>query len=148
VSVAVNVDVVRDLVSVHLPEVDVADVIPCGEGQDNVAFDVNGEVIVRFRKAANVAERAALVTAEARLLEEIASALPVAVPAIEFVDEEHGCLAYRKLRGGAAASAAAGDVAGVGRGRRRCPRSLARRDACTVGGAHGGIRWYGRCPAH
>jgi hypothetical protein len=39
------------------------------------------------------------VTAEARLLDEIAGALPVAVPEIVFVDDEPGCLAYRKLPG-------------------------------------------------
>jgi aminoglycoside phosphotransferase (APT) family kinase protein len=54
---------------------------------------------VRFRKATDVAERAVLVTAEARLLDEIADALPVAVPAIAFVDAARGCLAYRKLPG-------------------------------------------------
>jgi hypothetical protein len=99
VSVAVNVDVVRDLVSVHVPDGAVTQVVPCGEGQDNVAFDVDGALIVRFREAANDATRAALVTAEARLLDEIAGALPVAVPEIVFVDAEHGCLAYRKLPG-------------------------------------------------
>jgi aminoglycoside phosphotransferase (APT) family kinase protein len=94
-----NVGVVRDLVSVHVPDVAVTDVVPCGEGLDNVAFDVNGELIVRFRKEPGVAERAALVTAEAALLDEIAGALPVAVPATVFVDAELGCLAYRKLPG-------------------------------------------------
>jgi len=99
VPAGVNVDVVRDLVSLHLPEFTIADVVACGEGQDNVAFDVGGELIVRFRKAADDAARAALVTAEAHLLEEIAGALPVAVPEIVFVDAEHACLAYRKLPG-------------------------------------------------
>ena len=94
-----NADVARDLVSLHLPAFTVADVVPCGEGQDNVAFDVDGELIVRFRKASDPEERAALVTAEAGLLGEIASALPVAVPEMAFVDAERGCLAYRKLPG-------------------------------------------------
>ncbi len=98
-SVAVNVDVVRDLVSVHVPDGAATQIVPCGEGLDNVAFDVGGALIVRFRKAADDATRAALVTAEARLLDEIAGALPVAVPEIVFVDAEHGCLAYRKLPG-------------------------------------------------
>ena len=94
-----NDDIVRELLSVHRPEFATADVVPCGEGQDHVAFDVNGELIVRFRKEAGFAERAALVAAEARLLDEIADALPVAVPTIAFVDATHGCLAYRKLPG-------------------------------------------------
>lgn len=38
-------------------------------------------------------------TAEARLLDETAGALPVAVPEIVFVDTERGCLACRKLSG-------------------------------------------------
>ncbi len=95
----VNVDVVRDVVSLHRPEFTAVDIVACGEGQDNVAFDVDGELIVRFRKAVDVATRAALVTAEARLLEEIDGALPVAVPEMVFVDAERGCLAYRKLPG-------------------------------------------------
>jgi aminoglycoside phosphotransferase (APT) family kinase protein len=99
VPAAINIRVVRDLVSAHLPGLAVTDVMPCGEGLDNLAFDVNGELIVRFRKEPGLAERAALVTAEAGLLDAIAGALPVAVPAIEFVDAEHGCLAYRKLPG-------------------------------------------------
>jgi hypothetical protein len=70
----VSVDVVRDVVSLHLPEFTTADVVACGEGQDNVAFDVDGELIVRFRKAAEDGTRAALVTAESRLLDEIAGA--------------------------------------------------------------------------
>jgi aminoglycoside phosphotransferase (APT) family kinase protein len=99
VPAAMSVGVVRDLVSAHVPGLTVADVIPCGEGLDNVAFDVNGELIVRFRKEPGVAERAALVTTEAALLDEIAGALPVAVPVTVFVDAERGCLAYRKLPG-------------------------------------------------
>ena len=95
----VNVDVVRDVVLLHQPEFTVADVVACGEGQDDVAFDVDGELIVRFRKAADDVTRAALVTAEARLLDEIAGALPVAVPEMVFLDAERGCLAYRKLPG-------------------------------------------------
>jgi aminoglycoside phosphotransferase (APT) family kinase protein len=99
VPTGVTVDIVRELVSVHRPDFAAAAVVPCGEGQDNVAFDVDGELIVRFRKETDVAERAALVTAEARLLGEIVDALPVAVPAIAFVDAARGCLAYRKLPG-------------------------------------------------
>ena len=99
VAAGANVDVVRDLVSLHRPEFAVTHIVPCGEGQDNVTFDVDGKLIVRFRKASDPAERAALVTAEARLLDEIAGALPVAVPELMFVDVEHGCLAYRKLPG-------------------------------------------------
>ena len=54
VPAGVNVDVVRDVVSLHLPEFTIADVVACGEGQDNVAFDVDGELIVRFRKEATM----------------------------------------------------------------------------------------------
>ncbi|MBU2666389.1 aminoglycoside phosphotransferase family protein [Actinoplanes bogorensis] len=63
-----------------------------GEGLDNIAYEVDGELIVRFSKAAG-SDR------EARLLTVVAGLSPVPVPTPIFADAARGCLAYRKLPG-------------------------------------------------
>lgn len=67
------------------------EVVRLGEGQDNVAFEVDGELIVRFAKGGTDVRR------EAKLLETVARYSPFAVPTPVFV--EPGCMAYRKLPG-------------------------------------------------
>jgi aminoglycoside phosphotransferase (APT) family kinase protein len=82
-----------------LPGVRVESVVPLGEGQDNVAFEVNGELVVRFGKESDRAARAARVDREGRLLAFVASVAPVPVPLPVPTAEGGGCLAYRKLPG-------------------------------------------------
>jgi aminoglycoside phosphotransferase (APT) family kinase protein len=65
-----------------------------GEGLDNAAFVVNGELIVRFRKDR---DEAAPATAEARLLAAVRAISPVPVPEVVFADAR--CLAYWRLPG-------------------------------------------------
>ncbi|MER6174126.1 phosphotransferase [Streptosporangium sp. NPDC001681] len=89
----------RDAVAEHLPGYRVETVTPLGEGQDNIAYEVNGELIVRFSKEPDPARRAALVEREARLLAAVARFSPVPVPEPRFTVAEHGCLAYFKLPG-------------------------------------------------
>lgn len=81
------------------PGYEVRTVVELGEGGDNLAYEVNGELIVRLSKEADPGARAVLVRGEAALLAVVAglSTLPVPVPA--FADPEAGALAYPKLPG-------------------------------------------------
>jgi aminoglycoside phosphotransferase (APT) family kinase protein len=82
-----------------LPGIEVASVIPLGEGQDNVAFEVNGELVVRFGKEPEVGARDARIDRETRLLAFVASVSPLPVPLPLPTAPGSGCLAYRKLPG-------------------------------------------------
>jgi aminoglycoside phosphotransferase (APT) family kinase protein len=82
-----------------LPWLTLDSVVPLGEGLDNLAFEVNGELIVRFGKEPDPARRAERVLREARLLAAVAEFSPLAVPEPVFTAAEEGCLAYRKLPG-------------------------------------------------
>ena len=73
--------------------------VQVGEGSDHLAYEVNGELIVRCSKEPDPAARAAQVGREARLLDAVAGIAPLPVPAPSFTIPERGCLAYRKLRG-------------------------------------------------
>ncbi|WNV88753.1 aminoglycoside phosphotransferase family protein [Umezawaea sp. Da 62-37] len=66
-----------------------------GAGQDNVAWEVNGELVVRFAKAPDPVET----DREARLLAKVAEVSPLPVPTPVFSVPESGCLVYRKLPG-------------------------------------------------
>ncbi|MEV4527409.1 phosphotransferase [Streptosporangium sp. NPDC049304] len=92
-------DDARDAVAEHLPGYQIEAVTPFGEGEDNIAYQVNGELIVRFSKEPDPARRATLVAREARLLAAVAGFSPVPVPEPEFTVAERGCLAYRRLPG-------------------------------------------------
>lgn len=90
---------VRRLVAEHISEYRVDSIERIGEGLDNIAYQVNGELIVRFGKDSDSGRRAASVRREARLLAAIAEISPVAVPAPKFIVEDEGCLAYFKILG-------------------------------------------------
>jgi aminoglycoside phosphotransferase (APT) family kinase protein len=90
---------VRGVVVAHLPDYQVHSVVPVGEGQDNLAYEVNGELIVRFSKEPDPARRAALLRHETRLLTAVAGVSPLPVPEPVFMDAERGYLAYLKLPG-------------------------------------------------
>lgn len=89
----------RELLVRHLPGYQVRSVAKLGEGWDNVVHEVNGELVVRRSRDADVARRSATTRREVELLEAVAelSALPVPEPV--FADPEAGVLAYRKLPG-------------------------------------------------
>src|ERR1700754_2855216 len=89
----------KDVVLAHLPGYRVDSVVSLGEGLDNVAYEVNGELIVRCSKEPDPEWRARLVDRDARLLAAVAEVAPVPVPSPTFVDAQRGCLAYRKLPG-------------------------------------------------
>jgi aminoglycoside phosphotransferase (APT) family kinase protein len=94
-----RVEAVRQLVAAHLPGGRVGSVVPVGEGTDHLAYEVDGELIVRWSKEADVAARAAGVDREARLLAAVAAISPLPVPEPSFTVPERGVLAYRKLPG-------------------------------------------------
>jgi len=77
-----------------LPGLEIASVRRLGAGLDNVAYLVNGELVVRFRRS-----EPAEVEREARLLRFVATISPLPVPAPAIVDAGRGCLAYRLLPG-------------------------------------------------
>lgn len=87
------------MVAAHMPGYGVDSVALVGEGEDNAAFEVNGELIVRFGKETDPGSRAARVRDEARLLAAVADVSPVPVPEPGFTVAEQGCLAYFKLPG-------------------------------------------------
>ncbi|MBF6078585.1 phosphotransferase family protein [Nocardia beijingensis] len=93
------VDGVRDVVAAQLPDYRIDSIALLGEGEDNVAYEVNGELIVRFTKESDPESRAARVINEAGLLAAIAGVSPLPVPEPCFSVVERGCLAYFKLPG-------------------------------------------------
>ncbi|MBC6462146.1 phosphotransferase family protein, partial [Actinomadura sp. HBU206391] len=90
---------VRGVVTAHLPGYRIDSVVLLGEGEDNLAYEVNGELIVRFAKEPDSVDRAARVNGEARLLAAVAGISPLPVPEPSFTVAEQGCLAYFKLPG-------------------------------------------------
>jgi aminoglycoside phosphotransferase (APT) family kinase protein len=94
-----RVAAVRRMVAAHRPEAPADSVVPLGEGTDNIAYDVDGELIVRWSKERDVRVRAARIDREARLLTAIAAISPLPVPEPSFTVPEQGWLAYRKLPG-------------------------------------------------
>jgi aminoglycoside phosphotransferase (APT) family kinase protein len=83
---------VRTVIAGHVP---VESVRLLGDGLDNVAYEVNGDLIVRCAKEPDPAQ----VDREVRLLATVAEASPIPVPRPVFTVPEHGCLAYAKLPG-------------------------------------------------
>jgi aminoglycoside phosphotransferase (APT) family kinase protein len=90
---------VHDAVVGHMPGYRIDSVVPVGAGLDNLAYEVNGELIVRFSKEPDPALRSALLDREARLLAAVADISPLPVPQTIFTAAEYGCLAYFKLPG-------------------------------------------------
>lgn len=90
---------VQRVVVAQLPGYRIESVVLLGEGQENIAYEVNGELIVRFGKEPDPARRAARVVGEAGLLALVADVSPLRVPEPIFTVAEQGCLAYVKLRG-------------------------------------------------
>jgi aminoglycoside phosphotransferase (APT) family kinase protein len=66
---------------------------------DNTAYEVNGELVVRFSQKPDPAGRAGQVSREARVLAAVAEVSPLPVPQPAFTVGEQGCLAYFKILG-------------------------------------------------
>src|SRR5215472_1085999 len=88
-----------DAVRAGVPGFQVRSIVRIGEGVDNLAYEVNGELVVRFSKESDPARRAELINAEAGLLAAVADISPLPVPQPLFTDPDRGCLAYAKLPG-------------------------------------------------
>ncbi|GLW31000.1 phosphotransferase family protein [Actinoplanes regularis] len=86
---------VRGAVATALPDYRVESVALLGEGTENIAFEINGELIVRFGRAPDP-ERT---DREARLLAVVRGLASLPVPEPVFVLPLLGCLAYRRLPG-------------------------------------------------
>jgi hypothetical protein len=64
----VAVPEVADAVRTGVRGLQVRSVVLIGEGVDNLAYEVNGDLVVRFSKESDVARRAELIRTEAKLL--------------------------------------------------------------------------------
>jgi len=84
---------VRELVAIGLPGYGVRRVVPLGAGLDNVAYEVNDELVVRIAREPGAVRR------EAALLDLLGAVSTLPVPEGVFALPEHDCLAYRKLPG-------------------------------------------------
>jgi aminoglycoside phosphotransferase (APT) family kinase protein len=93
------IDEIRDLLSRRLPGYEVGSVARLGEGLDNAAYEVNGELIVRASKERAPDRRGASTRREADLLAAVHEFSPLPVPEPVFADPEAGVLAYFKLPG-------------------------------------------------
>jgi aminoglycoside phosphotransferase (APT) family kinase protein len=92
-------DKIRTLLGRHLPRYEVRSITRLGEGSDNAAYEVNGELIVRVSKETDSALRYQSTQREAQLLAVVAGLSTLPVPEPVFVDAEAGLLAYVKLPG-------------------------------------------------
>ncbi|GAA1400948.1 phosphotransferase family protein [Catellatospora coxensis] len=90
---------VRDVLAVHLPGRRIGAVVELGAGLENVAYEVDGALVVRFSREPDPVRRAELIGHEARLLSAVARVSPLPVPEPVFAAAELGCLAYAKLPG-------------------------------------------------
>ncbi|HEY3036529.1 MAG TPA: hypothetical protein VGJ54_17960, partial [Streptosporangiaceae bacterium] len=66
-----------DAVRAGMRGLQVRSAVLIGEGVDNLAYEVNGELVVRFSKEPDATRRAELVSAEAGLLAAVAAILPL-----------------------------------------------------------------------
>lgn len=86
---------VRSIVLAAMPDYRVDSVAQVGEGLDNVVYEVNGELLVRFSKEPDPKR----LDQEVRLLAAVADISPLPVPQPTFAIAEQGCMGYFKLRG-------------------------------------------------
>lgn len=83
----------------HLPGLRAEAVTPLGSGLDHDAYDVDGTLVVRYRREPDQEATAAAVRREAALLRRVATVCPVPVPPVRLVLPEEGCLVLGRLAG-------------------------------------------------
>ncbi|MEV0384199.1 aminoglycoside phosphotransferase family protein [Nonomuraea sp. NPDC050643] len=86
---------IQALLSHHLPGYQVRTVYRLGHGLDNTVYEVNEELLVRRRRAADPEAN----RQEVARLAAVAELSPLPVPEVLFADDESGVIAYRKLEG-------------------------------------------------
>jgi aminoglycoside phosphotransferase (APT) family kinase protein len=91
--------IVGDVLSTGVPGLQVRSLVLIGEGMDNLAYEVNGELVVRFSKEPDPTRRADLISSEAALLTAVAQISPLPVPQPLLTDPQQGCWAYAKIPG-------------------------------------------------
>ncbi|PZG32525.1 bifunctional AAC/APH [Spongiactinospora gelatinilytica] len=89
------IEVIKTLVGRHLPGYVVRSVEKLGEGLDNLAYEVNGSLIVRSSKEVDPE----MTRREVEVLRVIAECGTLPVPEVVFADAEAGVIAYGKLPG-------------------------------------------------
>jgi aminoglycoside phosphotransferase (APT) family kinase protein len=94
-----RVALVRDILRSQLPTLSAESIRPLGEGQDHVAYEVGGELVVRFALGAQSDSCAARIAREATLLGVVERISPLAVPQPLFVLPASCCYGYRRLGG-------------------------------------------------
>jgi aminoglycoside phosphotransferase (APT) family kinase protein len=90
-----EVALIRAVLARRLPRREFRSLTALGEGLDNRAYDVDGDLIVRIAKDID----AGALRREADLLTAVSEFSPLPVPEPAFVDPEAGILAYAKLPG-------------------------------------------------
>lgn len=93
------IDEIRASLTRHLPGYDIRSLAKLGEGSDNVAYEVNDELIVRASKQTDPASRSESTRREADLLAAVAELSTLPVPEPILVDIEAGVLGCFKLPG-------------------------------------------------
>ncbi|MEO7033157.1 MAG: aminoglycoside phosphotransferase family protein [Polyangiaceae bacterium] len=90
---------IRRAIAARLPDYSVHSTVKLGEGLDNQAYEINGELVVRLSNVIPDSLRAETVKREADLLAAVGSISTLPVPKPVFMSPEEGCLAYFKLPG-------------------------------------------------
>lgn len=90
---------VHNVVGAHMPDYRVHSVVRIGQGLDNLAYEVNGDLIVRVSRETDPERRMELLQREALVLSIVGEISPLPVPELTFTAAEQGCLAYLKLPG-------------------------------------------------
>lgn len=92
-------DEIRLALARHLPDLAVDTVVRIGGGLDNVAYEVDGRLVVRQSRLSDPEVREVTVRRDAMLLAAVAQWSTLPVPTVEFADPDAGVLAYAKLPG-------------------------------------------------
>jgi len=92
-------DEIRALLARRLSGYEVRSISRLGEGLDNAAYEVNGELIVRASKKPGPICQADATRREADLLAAVAKVSTLPVPEPVFADAEAGVRAYIRLPG-------------------------------------------------
>ena len=92
-------DEIPALLTRHLPGYEVRSVAELGGGLENVVYQVNRDLVVRYSRQPDPDARRESVAREAALLTRVAEVSTLPIPELVFADLEAGVLAYKKLSG-------------------------------------------------
>jgi aminoglycoside phosphotransferase (APT) family kinase protein len=92
-------DAITALLARHLPGYEVRSLAELGGGLDNIVYEVNRDLVVRFSREADHAVRRGSIEREVAVLTRVTELSTLPVPELVFADPEAGFLAYTKLPG-------------------------------------------------